>query len=96
MNYRGQRQRVAIARALVHKPKLLIADEPTANLDSTTGAVIMALMLDLSLKHGSTVIICTHNQELLVQAQRCVMLRDGEVTNDIVTQIQSENTYVYA
>ena len=92
----GQRQRVAIARALVHKPKLLIADEPTANLDSATGTTIMELMLDLSLKHGSTVIICTHNHEFLAQAQRCVMLRDGVVTNDTLNQIQSENSYVYA
>ncbi len=78
----GQRQRVAIARALVHQPKLLIADEPTANLDTATGDAIMSLMLDLSRKHGSTVIICTHNQELLTQAERCIMLRDGLIDED--------------
>lgn len=78
----GQRQRVAIARALVHEPQVLIADEPTANLDSTTGAAIMDLMLSLSQSRGSTVIICTHNPELLRQAERCVMLRDGLITDD--------------
>ncbi|MFM8331518.1 MAG: ABC transporter ATP-binding protein [Candidatus Methylumidiphilus sp.] len=78
----GQRQRVAIARALVHRPRLLIADEPTANLDSTTGDAIMDLMLGLSRSHGSTVIICTHNPELLGKAERCVMLRDGLLEHD--------------
>jgi putative ABC transport system ATP-binding protein len=78
----GQRQRVAIARALVHRPRLLIADEPTANLDSSTGDSIMALMLSLSREHGSTVIICTHNPELLKNAERCVILRDGHVESD--------------
>jgi len=77
----GQRQRVAIARALVHRPRLLIADEPTANLDSVTGAAIMALMLELSRNHGSTVIICTHNPELLDKAERRIMLRDGLLEN---------------
>ncbi|MCD2451455.1 ABC transporter ATP-binding protein [Methylicorpusculum oleiharenae] len=89
----GQRQRVAIARALVHEPQLLIADEPTANLDSTTGTAIMELMLNLSLSHGSTVIICTHNPELLAGAERCIMLRDGLVTNDSTTQTKRGNVY---
>jgi putative ABC transport system ATP-binding protein len=78
----GQRQRVAIARALVHRPRLLIADEPTANLDSATGDSIMDLMLGLSRSHGSTVIICTHNPELLGKAERRVMLRDGLLEDD--------------
>lgn len=79
----GQRQRVAIARALVHEPQVLIADEPTANLDSATGAAIMDLMLNLSQSHGSTVVICTHNPELLQRAERCIMLRDGLIADDI-------------
>ncbi len=79
----GQRQRVAIARALVHKPQLLIADEPTANLDTATGSAIIELMLDLSRSSGSTVVICTHNPELLEQAERCIMLRDGLINNKI-------------
>ncbi|CAI8936772.1 Uncharacterized ABC transporter ATP-binding protein TM_0352 [Methylocaldum szegediense] len=84
----GQRQRVAIARALVHHPRLLIADEPTANLDSTTGDAIIRLMLDLSRKQGSTVIICTHNRELLDNAERCVLLRDGQIENDATAETQ--------
>ena len=79
----GQRQRVAIARALVHRPRLLIADEPTANLDSATGGAIMDLMLDLSRSHGSTVIICTHNPDLLRKAERRITLRDGLLENDV-------------
>jgi len=92
----GQRQRVAIARALVHQPQLLIADEPTANLDSATGTAIMDLMLNLSKSHGSTVIISTHNPDLLKQAERCVMLRDGKITDDTaqpINPIKSEVSY---
>ena len=83
----GQRQRVAIARALVHRPSLLIADEPTANLDSTTGGTIIDLMLSLSRSHGSTVIICTHNPELLRRAERRVMLRDGQVEDGSIAAV---------
>lgn len=78
----GQLQRVAIARALVHEPLLLIADEPTANLDSETGERVMQLMLDLSHKRGSTVVICTHNNEFLSRAKRVVLMRDGLVVTD--------------
>ena len=79
----GQRQRVAIARALVHKPLLLIADEPTANLDSETGEHVLQLMLDLSRESGSTVLICTHNTGFLERAERVVTMNDGRVTTDI-------------
>lgn len=78
----GQRQRVAIARALVNEPKLLVADEPTANLDSHTGDEIIALMLALSREQGTTVVICTHDNELLGTARRVVRLRDGQVESD--------------
>lgn len=78
----GQQQRVAIARALVHYPKLLIVDEPTANLDSATGDAIMDLLLQLSENQGSTLIVCSHNPELLKKAERFVMLRDGLVVGD--------------
>lgn len=78
----GQRQRVAIARALVHEPSLLIADEPTANLDSQTGMRVLDLMLDLSRRQGATVVICTHNPELLAIAPRLVRLRDGVIESD--------------
>jgi putative ABC transport system ATP-binding protein len=78
----GQLQRVAVARALVHEPLLLIADEPTANLDSDTGERVLQLMLDLSRKRGSTVLICTHNQDFLSRGDRVVMMRDGVIVND--------------
>jgi len=78
----GQRQRVAIARALVHAPRLLIADEPTANLDSHTGREVVNLMLSLSRENGTTVVICTHNDELLAAAPRVVLMRDGLVESD--------------
>jgi putative ABC transport system ATP-binding protein len=78
----GQRQRVAIARALVHEPLLLIADEPTANLDSKTGEQVLQLMLDLSLKLGSTVLICTHNPAFLERAERLVLMKDGRIDAD--------------
>ena len=82
----GQRQRVAIARALVHRPSLLIADEPTANLDSETGAQVMELMLQLSREQGSTVVICTHDTGYQTGADRLVMLRDGRVSSDSADQ----------
>jgi putative ABC transport system ATP-binding protein len=79
----GQRQRVAIARALVHRPLLLIADEPTANLDSETGEHVLQLMLDLSRRSGSTVLICTHNQGFLSRAERLVTMSDGRIVADL-------------
>jgi putative ABC transport system ATP-binding protein len=79
----GQRQRVAIARALVHEPLLLIADEPTANLDSETGDHVLSLMLRLSHKRGSTVLICTHNPGFLADAERVIKMFDGRIAADV-------------
>ncbi len=77
----GERQRVAIARALVNKPKLLLADEPTGNLDSRTGEQIMALIHDLCAQ-GVTIVLVTHEQDIAAQARRIVRLRDGRVIED--------------
>ena len=78
----GQRQRVAIARALVTRPRLLIADEPTANLDSESSTQVLDLMTQLSEAQGLTCVFATHDQRLLARARRHVLLRDGRIAED--------------
>ena len=78
----GQRQRVAIARALVNNPSILLADEPTGNLDSKTGAEIMALF-DRLHKSGNTIIVVTHEADVAAFAERTIYIRDGQVENDV-------------
>lgn len=78
----GQQQRVAIARALVKEPTLVLADEPTANLDSTTANEIMALMLAMNKKHGTTFVFSTHDPLVMGHASRLVRLHDGQVESD--------------
>ncbi len=77
----GQRQRVAIARALVNQPSILLADEPTGNLDSTTSTEIMAVFRDLH-RQGQTIIMVTHEQDIAAHAARVVTLHDGVVSGD--------------
>jgi putative ABC transport system ATP-binding protein len=79
----GQRQRVAVARALVNNPSILLADEPTGNLDSKTGQEIMALFESLSEK-GNTIIVVTHEEEVAQHARRIVRIRDGLIASDEV------------
>jgi len=78
----GQQQRVAIARALVKKPALILADEPTANLDSKIGSEILELMLNLNKSEGTTFIFSTHDQMVMDYARRLVRIRDGKIESD--------------
>ena len=78
----GQQQRVAIARALVKKPQLILADEPTANLDSKTGQEVLELMLQLNQETGATFIFSTHDQMVMDFAKRLIMLKDGQIAAD--------------
>jgi putative ABC transport system ATP-binding protein len=75
----GEKQRVAIARALINKPKIIFADEPTGNLDSTTGDAIMDILNRLNTKEGVAILMVTHEVELAKKAERLVRMHDGEV-----------------
>lgn len=83
----GQQQRVAVARALVGNPKLILADEPTANLDSHTGEAILELMKEMNRRHGITFIFSTHDQMVMDRADRLIRLHDGEIQSDVTTGV---------
>jgi putative ABC transport system ATP-binding protein len=79
----GQQQRVAIARALVWEPGLLLADEPTGNLDTRTGAAILDLLLDVRAQRGTTILLATHDPVVAARCDRLVRLQDGRITDDV-------------
>ncbi len=79
----GQQQRVAVARAIVSRPALVLADEPTANLDSKTSDELMELFVELNENHGTTFIIATHDQRVMGYAKRLVRMLDGRIVDDI-------------
>ena len=85
----GQQQRVAVARALVKQPALVIADEPTANLDSRTGGQILDLMREMNDEAGVTFIFSTHDPMVMERARRVIRLKDGHIDNDNVRQAAS-------
>jgi len=85
----GQQQRVAIARALVNDPSILLADEPTGNLDSRTSVEIMDIFQNLNDKHGLTVVIVTHESEIAQYAKRALEFRDGRMKKDVPIQNRS-------
>ena len=80
----GQQQRVAVARALVKHPAIVLADEPPANLDSTTGEAILELMSEMNQKFGTTFVFSTHDKMVMEKARRLVMLHDGQIVSDEV------------
>ncbi len=88
----GQRQRVAIARALVNNPSILLADEPTGNLDSKTSIEIMSLF-DRLHDNGNTIVLVTHEPDLARHAHRAIQLMDGEIERDELTQKSQPTTY---
>jgi putative ABC transport system ATP-binding protein len=85
----GQRQRVAIARALVNQPSIILADEPTGNLDSTTSVEIMALFNQLH-QQNQTIVLVTHEHDIAAHARRQVHLKDGMVEQDFATKAKTE------
>lgn len=78
----GQQQRVAVARAMVSKPDIILADEPTANLDSSTGAALLDMMRELNERRGMTFVFSTHDSMIMERAKRLVLLKDGSIDRD--------------
>jgi ABC-type lipoprotein export system ATPase subunit len=88
-------QRVAIARALVNNPSLVLADEPTGNLDSKTGEIVLHTFQDLNTQQGRTIILITHDADVAAYADRIIHIRDGEIVEDRrIARKTRKNMYV--
>ena len=81
----GQKQRIAIARAMANDPSIILADEPTGALDSTTGRMVMDLFHKLNKEQGKTIILITHNPELAQETDRILTMSDGLIINELIT-----------
>ena len=79
----GEQQRVAIARALATEPRVILADEPTGNLDSATGADVIDLLAGLAAQHGATVVVATHDADLASRAPKRLAMRDGKILTPV-------------
>jgi ABC-type lipoprotein export system ATPase subunit len=87
----GQRQRVAIARALANRPAMVLADEPTGNLDSKTTGEILELLSELNREYGTTLIVVTHNSQVARTTRRIITLRDGKMLRDVAVKAAYES-----
>jgi putative ABC transport system ATP-binding protein len=76
----GEKQRIALCRALINRPKLLFADEPTGNLDTLNGKIVLEHLVELKKAHGATLVLVTHNPKIAGAADRVLMLQDGRLT----------------
>ena len=85
----GQQQRVAVARAMVTEPALILADEPTANLDSATATALLEVMEQLNRAHGTTCVYATHDPQVMERARRLVRLRDGQIVSDVTHAVSA-------
>ena len=85
----GEQQRVALARAFITKPPILLADEPTGNLDGKTGQQVLELLLELNHQEGATLVMVTHDPALAEHADRIITLRDGLIVSDVMTAVES-------
>ena len=86
----GEQQRVAVARALINGPRLVLADEPTGNLDKQNSEALYELILELNKKHGQTLIIVTHNELMATHAHRVIELEDGKIKNNLTAKMQKD------
>jgi len=85
----GQQQRVAVARAIVTEPALILADEPTANLDSVTATALLEVMEHLNRVHGTTFVYATHDPQVMERARRLIRLRDGQIASDVAHAVHA-------